>query len=261
MLILSFDIGIKNLAYCICKYDIDNKDVSIQEWGIINLLDDIFDKQEKCMYFGRKRCNKVAEFKNNNGKFYCKTHKKNHDKDNTKTLSSLIFKTKKQLTEYNKKHKLKKFKVEKCKDYPIDKLCDIIIQKFDKDYPHFLQVDYVLLELQPVLKAPRMKTISNYIYMYFRMNGIHYKKGDYVMKNVSYIMATNKLKFNENNCKSDIEDYSSRKFTGIENVVEYLKIIKDNDNLILFQSHKKKDDLADALLQILFFLQRNYNYK
>ena len=93
----------------------------------------------------------------------------NKDKKIIINGNNFIVKTKKQVTEYNKKHKLKKFKVEKCKDYPIDKLCDIIIQKFDKDYPHFLQVDYVLLELQPVLKAPRMKTISNYIYMYFKI--------------------------------------------------------------------------------------------
>ena len=37
MLILSFDVGIKNLAYCLLEYDPDKKTKLIKEWDIINL--------------------------------------------------------------------------------------------------------------------------------------------------------------------------------------------------------------------------------
>jgi hypothetical protein len=57
--ILSFDVGIKNLAYCIIeKNDIEFK---ILNWGVINLIDDV----EKCMFEikGGKKCDKPANFK------------------------------------------------------------------------------------------------------------------------------------------------------------------------------------------------------
>ena len=39
--ILSFDVGIKNLAYCILS--LDNNKYNIYDWGIINLTEDIID--------------------------------------------------------------------------------------------------------------------------------------------------------------------------------------------------------------------------
>merc|ERR1711968_168286 len=41
--ILSFDVGIKNLAYCILS--LDNNQYNIYEWGIINLTEDIIDNK------------------------------------------------------------------------------------------------------------------------------------------------------------------------------------------------------------------------
>ncbi len=47
-MLLSFDIGIKNLAYCILNYNTeDNSDITIIKWNIIPLL----DKNEKCKGF------------------------------------------------------------------------------------------------------------------------------------------------------------------------------------------------------------------
>ena len=56
--ILSFDVGIKNLAYCLLKKsDIEFK---ITDWGIINLVEDM----QKCMFCGNggKQCEKLAKF-------------------------------------------------------------------------------------------------------------------------------------------------------------------------------------------------------
>ena len=56
--ILSFDVGIKNLAYCLLEKDVDN--FKILKWGIINLVED----QKKCVFCmkGGKQCDKVAKF-------------------------------------------------------------------------------------------------------------------------------------------------------------------------------------------------------
>ena len=37
MLILSFDVGIKNLAYCLLEYDPYKKTKLIKKWDIVNL--------------------------------------------------------------------------------------------------------------------------------------------------------------------------------------------------------------------------------
>jgi hypothetical protein len=254
MKFLSFDIGIKNLAYCISEFNEETKKVEIIEWDIINLLCDFFEKQEKCHYINRKKCTKKAEYKNNNGKFYCKTHVKKYQEQHETTLSNLVFKTKKEKTLYIRNNKFKKFKVAKCKDYPLDDLCDIIINTFDNKFPHFKNVDIVLIELQ-LIKSPQIKTVSNIIYTYFKIRGQH-SNTEHKISNISFYRATNKLMFYDNE-KCDIENYKQRKNTAIDNVMNYLKQNEDMDNLKLFTSHSKKDDLADALLQILSYLHKN----
>ena len=87
MKILSWDVGIKNLAYCIIEfYDIttdtkENEGFKILKWDIIDLLDD----RLKCCHQlkgGKGSCNKIAKhiFKINEcsnveeQKYYCKAH-------------------------------------------------------------------------------------------------------------------------------------------------------------------------------------------
>lgn len=289
MKILSFDIGIKNLAYCLGEYDNNTNKLSIIEWKIINLLEDEINNQEKCSHISKmrpyKQCSKIALYKlRNNKTYYCKTHLKNYNYTEPE-ISGIITTNICNQEECNKKvkylvdglelcasHKKQKFDFYKnnyiikkikninCSTYPIDKVADRMIYILDTKYEHLLKCDRVLLELQP-LKSPRIKSISNYLSMYYRMNGKHYKKNDSNILEVQYIMATNKLKFNENNTNENIDNYKNRKKTGIENVNDYFTFIQDNENKEWFNKQRKKDDLADSLLQILFYLQRNYNFK
>jgi hypothetical protein len=56
--ILSFDVGIKNLAYCVMEKNDEN--FKILNWGIINLIDDV----EKCMFQinSEKKCDNNANY-------------------------------------------------------------------------------------------------------------------------------------------------------------------------------------------------------
>lgn len=56
--ILSFDVGIKNLAYCLMTKKHDS--VTIQDWNIINLVED----RDLCCYELRtkNKCGKIARF-------------------------------------------------------------------------------------------------------------------------------------------------------------------------------------------------------
>ena len=69
MKILSFDVGIKNLAYCL----IDNKDYSIEDWGIINISVDPVCSH--CNKQNGKTCDKTAKVVTEDGFYLCSTHK------------------------------------------------------------------------------------------------------------------------------------------------------------------------------------------
>jgi hypothetical protein len=80
--VLSFDVGIKNLAYCIIDFLDD--DFKIIDWGVINLA----DNRSKCEHITynkskktEKNCEMVAKYKyidlNNKEVCYCNRHIKN----------------------------------------------------------------------------------------------------------------------------------------------------------------------------------------
>jgi hypothetical protein len=279
MLILSFDVGIKNLAYSIIKYNDDNT-IEILEWNVINLLKDVFDNQKKC-----DNCSKKANFKSKNEEFhFCKKHKKNINKEKPLELEKFdkkldkcsLDKCKKKvkylcngkkicashkvllLKEYNKNYKLQKIKLLNCKNFPINDLLIKIIKIFNEKYIQFLLVDIVLIELQPVLKGPKMKTISNHIYSYFLINGV--TNSQLNMSNVYYINASNKLKFCKEKIDLDISKYKNRKKAAILNTIFVLDSLKQEKFTEFFNLSKKKDDLSDCLLQCLYYLQRSYSF-
>lgn len=280
MLILSFDVGIKNLSFCITEYDEETKKVEIKEWGIINLLKDKIDGQKKC-----DKCSKFANCKTKNDELhFCKKHQKlikelkpfKLEKIDKKLDKCTIERCKKKVKyilngknicashkvelqkEYNNMYRVLKIKTVNCKTVAIDDILIKIIKEFNEKYLHFLLCDKVLIELQPVLKGPKMKTISNHIYSYFLINGVCNEQLN--MESVSYILATNKLKLFDENKEKDLKIYKNRKKIGIENTKIVLERLKQEDFTKLFEESKKKDDLADALLQSLYYLQVNYNY-
>ncbi len=84
MIIVSWDVGVKNLAYCVLKYD-DNQVVQILDWDVINLIEDDIIELECCGMLKAKKnmlskkCDKKATYymlipgsTKMNG--FCKTH-------------------------------------------------------------------------------------------------------------------------------------------------------------------------------------------
>ena len=290
MRIVSFDIGIKNLSYAVGDYDENTRELKIEEWDIINILEDEINAQQLCSHIGTNKnkikCKKFANFKIANGEeFFCKTHKKNHKKyvpPNITKLKDSEERISCQDCECNKKAKymvnfkqlcpshkskiekyyktnftLKKVKTIKCNKYPINKIADKMITVMDEKYIHLLNCDIVLIELQPAMTAMTMKTVSNYLSMWFRIRGKHDKINGSNIQEIKYYRATNKLEFNKDNTNENKNTYTDRKKTGIDNVNEYLDYKNDIENKEKFNSHKKRDDMSDALLQILSYLQAN----
>lgn len=217
MKVLSLDIGINNLSYCILSYENENYD--IQGWDILN----------------------VNPYEDDNKEI--SSMNKQIDKDN-----------KKKIKDEGENVKLKKKKTKK--KPTLNELSEKIIGTFDSKN-EFLECNYVIIENQPCMKNPTMKSIQIIVYSYFYIRGMYNK--DYesrMLKDIVFISAGNKLKVYDGppieiNVKSR---YTKNKKLGIEHTKYLLK--HHDEYLSFFDSHKKKDDLADAFLQGAYFIHK-----
>ena len=215
---LSFDVGIKNLAFCSLN---DNK--QILDWGIINL-----DKNPKCQCGLQKECQKSATFivtcDNGETKYSCTTHTK----------------------KYKKKKKINA-------DRDIFNLSKILIEELNLK-TDFLNHDVICIENQPALKNPVMKTVQMILYSYFMIEGA---TKDKLVEQVHMINARNKLKVYkgpEVECKFK-EKYKRNKYLSVE-YTKNMILEEDQEFIDLFNESKKKDDLADAYLQGIYYIDK-----
>ena len=312
MKILSFDVGIKNLAYCIINYDIDNDIIQIIEWDIINLLEKEMDNTYEnriCTCIKKKKrtpCTNGAKFWaciNNKKYFYCQIHKSdnilhkyayiptqfaqnnkcdtltccyiNNRKIECSKLAKWYFISNDNLIHnYCTSHKSTYLKNEKkltqpiqikkikCKNIDVAKINLNMINIFDNKYKHFLNTSTILIELQPVYLGPKMKSISNNLFTYFTIRGLVDKKiNNSTIENVKYIFAKSKLRINDENTievlnksTSDSNKYKLSK----ELSKQYTRQLLQNDdiNLKFFDTQSKQDDLADAYLQAVFYINK-----
>jgi hypothetical protein len=122
------------------------------------------------------------------------------------------------------------------------------------EIPQMMQVNEVLLENQPVLKNPTMKSIGDLLFGYFIIRGVCDNKGLFDVANVRHISASGKLKVNKNNSdtqlkkgKNDKDVYNITKDLGIK----YTTALINEEDLKHLNTYKKKDDLCDAFLQAI----------
>jgi len=238
MKLLSWDVGIYNLSYCILEKNDETKEIKIIDWNIVNLVDS--EKMKK---------DRNALFENIPRKLH--------------------------------------------------------------ELPQLLDVDGVVIENQPSLKNPQMKSIQMILYSYFLILGKVIGNSEITksyIQNIDFCSASNKLKVydgpkivlpekksrtkkkneelidnkteitidedntdnknieiisiipviqekeDEKKTKSSSVKYADKKRLAIEHALYYLK--KDQPNYFdFFNNHKKKDDLADSFLQGLYYLK------
>ena len=121
---------------------------------------------------------------------------------------------------------------------------------------NFLSVDCVLIENQPALKNPTMKTVQMLLYSYFLIHGVTNETSP--ISNIEMINARNKLKvYKGPPIECSIKDkYKKTKYLGIQ----YCKImIQENQKMKQeyinqFLQSEKQDDLSDAYLQGMYWL-------
>jgi hypothetical protein len=292
MTLLSIDIGIKNLAFCLFERVEENNATHfyIKKWEVINIC----EKQTfHCGVIEKNViCNKPAKFQKNDQCFCLKHSKKqNFLIPNAELKSAFINKQKIQkLIEIADKYKLKYEKnikktdlINIINDY-IHNTCfeevntskasntDLItigmniMTHFDALFSEEDQIEYVIIENQISPIANRMKTIQGMIAQYFIMS-------DVSVDHIEFVSSINKLKdltlnantindknINDKKEKKEKLTYAERKKLGISKCLDFLT----NDHRFqnksdFFISHKKKDDLADSFLQGLWFIHNKIN--
>lgn len=272
MKILSIDVGIKNLAFCLFEKPSSDSQFKVTKWDIVNISEQ--EDNLLCGFIEKNvECNKPAKFKKNDKCFCLKHSKKQNDKILIPKLEQkAAFINKQKIAKlydiansYNIKYepKIKKIDLISLINAHINKhyfetieskkaaevnLFNIGINiktKFNKLFGNEEKIDYVIIENQISPIASRMKTIQGMIVQYFVMTNLN-------VDHIEFISASNKLK----DC--DLKDkttYSDRKKLGIEKCLGIITSnIGFNEHIEYFNKHKKKDDLSDSFLQGIWFI-------
>lgn len=180
--VLSFDIGIKNLAYCLFENDTSKPSANFEiiEWNVVNVCSDTKELQYDNLFL---------------------------------------------------------------------KLNELFEQ---------VHIDYVIIENQPCMKNPVMKTIQVMVFSYFKhMQLLNAKR----IIEIRMCNASNKLRYamklfpiSEMNLKTpESNKYKRNKEAAVAYTLKLVQLNDNAENLAFFESFKKKDDLADTLLQGLYF--------
>jgi hypothetical protein len=266
MKFLSIDVGIKNLAFCL--FSKEGEQFKVTKWDVINISE---EETLKCFFSDKNGfCNKPAKFKKDKH-CYCLKHSKKQTLQIPGQEQKLSFINKQKLqklfeiadshgVKYEPKVKkaylinlinnqiqktyFEAIESKKASDVNMFQIGINIKNKFNEIFKDEGYIDTVIIENQIGPLAIRMKTIQGMIVQYFIMSPLN-------VNNIEFISAANKLK----DCDvKDKEKYSDRKKLGI---AKCLGILTDDfrfhEHLDYFNSHKKKDDLADAFLQGMWF--------
>ena len=265
--ILSIDVGMKNLAYCL--FEINDYKYSIIDWDVIDLC-----KQTKVLCMGKNQkggcCVKNGKyFKSKN--YYCKIHAKKYNfkiptkEYNIKKIKKLKINQMKTIAmnydlSYNKTFKKKNFlelfQNDLSNNYfnTVDFINTTQIslvtygkhlkEAFNSKTKNWGKIDLVLVENQIGPLALRMKTLQGMIMQHFIEKDL----------NVLEISPSNKLK----------EFLGNKKTTYAERKKESIKITQSillkqffiNKWTSHFNTHKKQDDLADSFLQGLWYFKK-----
>jgi hypothetical protein len=253
--ICAFDIGIKNLAFCI----FDCVTVKPRAWNNVNILPEVAAATtvpSKC-----NQCKMNAKFTLPSGKVCCKRHLGTVEAltcgSTVAALKAATQEAKIAIPKGAKKEDLmaalgsryalpltvKKEKKIAATHQPMAILHDGILKMITDNWEQFKHVERFALENQPVLKNPTMKTVQ--ILLYASLRAAFIARGLKVPA-VDLVHAGKKVK----GIAAGDEGYADRKAGSEIRAAAWLKASAPTWLPILTDA-KKKSDLADALCMCL----------
>ena len=253
MKLISFDVGLRNLAYCVLE-GTSRADVKIVDWNIIDVLGEQAG-------VGAARCHKctaAARYEHaSDGTFACSKHtpkkkavitKTSLNKKSVPELQAEIVRcglqtsaTKKSdlvglLYNHARQNTWKKC-ISSSTTGSVMEMSHAIMKSLDSRMSSWKGADAVCIENQP---ERRMYAVQAMLQMYFTIHGIK----------ASGVSASHKLS-NIITVDDVVHNYKGRKKTGITHA--YALVPAENQEH--FKKHPKKDDLADSFLQGLWVLE------
>ena len=271
--LLSFDVGIKNLAYCILDIS-QNNCLQIVEWNVLNLCDaQQTVPTNTCggLLKNKKICGKQAKYCKRNIDYCCERHATKYSLPVKEHTSSSLKKCKiEELRELVKTMSSavstsvrKEDIIKDLLQYYSETEWDIVTipkkQNASKTdlitlgrslhaqlsiNPLMPTVTHVIIENQISPIANRMKTIQGMIAQHYISLGI---------SSIEFVSSGNKLK-NLAKQSDATTGYKQNKKDGIFYCEKYLKETgTDNIWLDILSKSSKKDDLCDCFLQALWW--------
>ena len=186
---------------------------------------------------------------------------------------------------YNKTDFLNINRAKTTSKFDINQLGIALFQELDKIKKNILESNIILLENQPVLKNPTMKSIQMFLYSYYLLrimetndssvsgtssgfssgggngsisNGLNNKKiqcycASKKLDLIKFLPETEQIRINELIEKVN-SGYQKNKKMAIMMVESLLQ--KNSKWLTFFKGHPKQDDLADSLLMTLHYFEK-----
>ena len=288
--VMSFDIGIKNMAYCIISVDTE---IKIIDWRVIDISKKDEGEGEKlvevCSCKNKTTlCKKKAKYVKN-GIFYCDKHAKVSKEflipekrlTSTKLAKNKLIELEKIIEEFsipesstqdkkqNKKEILERIELffdtklfKKIEDIIAVKTQHINLIELGRNMTKILDnsrglndVTHIIIENQISTLANRMKTIQGMLAQYFIM-----RFGDKI--HIEFVSSANKLKcFPKDN---NVNNYKKHKTDAVyytneilsKNIQVNSKVGKNEETWGDSLVSKKKDDLCDSFLQGIWYLKK-----
>jgi hypothetical protein len=258
MYILAFDMGIRNLAYCLA--DISGKEFTIEDWNNYDLLAGT-DSQaaSRCV------CGGPPSWTDISANMWCKRCVKAKRvglcglPDGTKlTIAGLKLLATKENWSVSAKPKKEDYMAILQQKYLLPyikpkgtiktdlvKILECIEVMLDKTLAVFAKAEIIRIENQPVFDAPTMKSVQMILFtlLIHRLRKEHGWKGSVV-----FVHASKKTEEAQETVDAAGGTYKARKDTAEALVLSKLSLGKWRD---YFTSRKKRSDLADALLMCL----------
>lgn len=283
---LTFDVGIKNLAYCLARYDTTKNitdGLDIIDWGMLDvsykplICKHIKNKRKVCntnsIYYSLKPDIKKVLSSHKNAENligYCQFHA-NELKIKDKIAHSKLFRLSKNLAfanNFNIQMERLLTALELFYNTRLSELYDTINPEQEAlSYEEFLISNLeIYIENQPVFKNPIMKTISIGIFTFFTLKKVIDKNK---IKSVNFISASDKthlsfitsmketLKINPKP-NVNFKVYSERKEFAIDMTNQIVGNLNNSIfnivSSINYDICPKKDDMADTLIYVIVLL-------
>jgi hypothetical protein len=263
--IAAFDLGIKNLSYCVATFDASGSLVAIKRWANLNLLADGADSQSQT----RCGCGGPASWQDRPiGRLLCKKCAKKSAKPmldiSGTTLAAwrewatrqgqgqgmTAAETKKYskaaLEEKAAATRLLPYKAPKAKGVSLQAILVGMENCMNAELPHLAAASRIRIENQPSEFAPHMKSIQ---IMLFTLVDHRLRKEHGWTGSIEFANAGIKTRGTTAGVGKDAK--RSRKLAAITKVTEVLTQSGAATDLAWWSSQAKQDDLADAFLMCL----------